>query len=326
EYIWSLIGKVLSGNATAKEEQILHDWRLQSQRNEQIFLSCQKLWDKSANITFNFDAERAWQRTSQRLRTQKSKFAHSPVKYIAYTIAASVLIILATTVFVQLFYQSNITVTTYDKTKQLVLSDGTVVEINRNTKIIYPRKFMRKHREVMLARGEAFFAVKPDSLHPFVVTTPSARVKVLGTRFNVRLQPDGEVMVMVQSGKVSFQGTHLATKLLLTRNEGACYFPKSNSMQKLGLVDWNILAWKTHRLSFRDAELRYVFDILRNTYGKTIQSDSTILANRLTATFDRLSLEEILKIIDRTFLLKSQPVNDTLFIVKHASREDMLQK
>lgn len=326
EYIWPLIGRVLSGNATIEEEQMLDDWRQQSQRNEQIFLSCKSIWDKSANVAFNFDVDKAWQRTSRRLRTQKSKFGPRPVKYIAYAIAASVLMVLITTVYVQIFYRSNITATTYDNPKQLMLSDGTVVEFNRNTQITYPRKFRGERREVWLMRGEAFFTVKSDSLHPFVVKTPSAMVRVLGTRFNVRLQPNGEVLVMVQSGKVSFQGTHLATELLLTRNEGARYSQKSNSIQKLGSVDWNLLAWKTHRLSFRDAELAYVFNMLSNTYGKTIQADSTILTNRLTATFDRLSLEEILKIIDRTFILQTQPVNDTLYIVKHASKEETLQK
>lgn len=57
-------------------------------------------------------------------------------------------------------------------------------------------------REVTLS-GEAYFEVAPDSLRPFIVKSEKLRVRVTGTRFDVRAYPDEETVdVALASGKV----------------------------------------------------------------------------------------------------------------------------
>ena len=56
--------------------------------------------------------------------------------------------------------------------------------LNGNSRIEYPVIFSRKQRNVKLS-GEAFFEVKHDERHPFIVETFASKVEVLGTRFNV---------------------------------------------------------------------------------------------------------------------------------------------
>jgi len=325
EDTWSLIAKVLSGNATATEEQALLKWRQQSENNEHTFTSCQRIWEQSKG-GISFDADAAWVSMRQRLHFSGKPSRSKRISVAIYAVAASVFIVLATTFLVRIMENSVTSLATKEVPKQLVLSDGTVVEVNRNSCIEYPRKFGNKNREVKLISGEAFFAVKADALHPFIVTTSSARVEVLGTQFNVKIHADGNVQVLVQSGKVLFQSVNTASKLMLTRNEGATYSVQSNTLEKVDSVDWNLLAWKTHRLVFRDAELAYVYKMISTTFGKVIQPDSAIVHNRLTATFENLTLEEILKIIDRTFLLQTQSVNDSLFWVSNASTMERIKK
>ncbi|MBO9618819.1 MAG: FecR family protein [Niabella sp.] len=78
------------------------------------------------------------------------------------------------------------TVSTVNGTKSsITLPDGTVVRINKNTKLTYPKTYGTDLREVSLD-GEAFFDVKRDEEHPFVVHTNNFDVRVLGTAFNVR--------------------------------------------------------------------------------------------------------------------------------------------
>ncbi|MFC3077671.1 FecR family protein [Phenylobacterium terrae] len=57
-------------------------------------------------------------------------------------------------------------------------------------------------REVTLVRGRAFFDVMPDPARPFAVEAGGRSIVVLGTRFDVRLQPT-ELRVSVVEGEVS---------------------------------------------------------------------------------------------------------------------------
>lgn len=68
---------------------------------------------------------------------------------------------------------------------EVKLPDGTKVWLNAGSKLTYKKHFSKNTREVFLI-GEAFFDVVKDARHPFIVTTSSLRLKVIGTAFNVR--------------------------------------------------------------------------------------------------------------------------------------------
>jgi len=81
------------------------------------------------------------------------------------------------------------------------LADGSQVELNAQTSL---RVDLGAHeRRVRLAAGEAFFSVHQDAARPFIVETPAGSVRVTGTRFNVRTEPDGAFAVTVLEGSVS---------------------------------------------------------------------------------------------------------------------------
>ncbi len=73
----------------------------------------------------------------------------------------------------------------------VVLSDGSIVRLNSDSKLTYPVCFTGKQRTVML-EGEAFFDVAADAGHPFVVRTHYGEVRVLGTAFNINAYNDNE--------------------------------------------------------------------------------------------------------------------------------------
>lgn len=74
----------------------------------------------------------------------------------------------------------------------LLLSDGTRVRLNAESKLIYPEVFVGTQRVVFL-EGEAFFDVVSDESHPFIVQTRMGDIEVLGTRFNVNVYPEDTV-------------------------------------------------------------------------------------------------------------------------------------
>lgn len=72
---------------------------------------------------------------------------------------------------------------------QLELSDGTRVWLNAESEISFPTQFTDSVRVVDL-KGEAYFEVKADAAHPFIVRTEMLSVRVLGTSFNLAAYAD----------------------------------------------------------------------------------------------------------------------------------------
>lgn len=73
--------------------------------------------------------------------------------------------------------------------KTLSLSDGSRITLNTDTSIRFEAK--GGSRKVWLEKGEAYFEIRHDAAHPFVVSTAGHRIIDLGTKFSVRSTPDG---------------------------------------------------------------------------------------------------------------------------------------
>lgn len=86
----------------------------------------------------------------------------------------------------------------------MILSDGTQVWLNAQTRFTYPVAFGQGERRVCL-EGEAYFEVMPGHAS-FLVETQRMNVRVLGTSFNVNAYPDEETTVAtLVRGKVEVQ-------------------------------------------------------------------------------------------------------------------------
>ena len=82
------------------------------------------------------------------------------------------------------------------------LPDGTTVNLNSGSKLIFPIEFSGSFRNVTLV-GEAFFDVIPNPDKPFIVKTSEINVKVLGTAFNLQANSGSkEITTTLVHGKV----------------------------------------------------------------------------------------------------------------------------
>lgn len=76
--------------------------------------------------------------------------------------------------------------------------------MNAGSKLLYPVRFVGKRRIVTL-EGEAYFDVRKDEEHPFVVRTRFGEVTVLGTAFNINAYNDADACyTTLVYGKVNF--------------------------------------------------------------------------------------------------------------------------
>lgn len=206
--------------------------------------------------------------------------------------------------------------TTYhDKEFWLTLSDGTVVHLNYNTRIIYPEKFVGDTREVILS-GDAYFMVAHDDSHPFIVHTSNGTVKVYGTEFMVETNgKDGSTHVALVKGSVGVtpnKGTEqimrpgqLAT---INAQNGQC------SLQKVDTYPY--VAWNTGTFSFNNANLEDVMDILSRWYNVDVAfANDKRKQEKLYGDFDRYeSLDNILSAIQKSTGIHIERVKNKLII------------
>ncbi len=100
-------------------------------------------------------------------------------------------------------------------------ADGTKIELNTNT--VLRAKMTTSERIVWLDRGEAYFQVRHDEAHPFVVISGNRRITDLGTEFVVRRDPKRFEVAVVQ-GRVWFDASGKKSEsqtALLTRGDEA---------------------------------------------------------------------------------------------------------
>jgi ferric-dicitrate binding protein FerR (iron transport regulator) len=86
--------------------------------------------------------------------------------------------------------------------KEIVLGDGSQITLSYASEIVASEQRPDKPRRLSLT-GDAYFKVRHTGT-PFIVSTRSADVEVVGTEFNVR-QRDGGVEIGVIDGAVKFR-------------------------------------------------------------------------------------------------------------------------
>lgn len=150
----------------------------------------------------------------------------------------------------------------------LILGDGTIVYLNSETELRYPVQFVGDERKVELT-GEAFFEVRPDEAHPFIVKTAHSEVKVLGTSFNLRSYPDeNRVAATLVSGKVDFI-TGDRQKVALFPGEQAV-LNENGQVSKKEVDTYLYTAWKDGNFVFYKQSLEEVMRIVARWYDVEI--------------------------------------------------------
>lgn len=91
----------------------------------------------------------------------------------------------------------------------MFLSDGTEVWLNSESKIKYPKAFIKgKTRSVELLYGEAYFDVSPSAQHngdKFTVLNKNQHIEVLGTEFNIKAYKNENTFTTLVEGKVAIK-------------------------------------------------------------------------------------------------------------------------
>ena len=192
-------------------------------------------------------------------------------------------------------------VTRAGERKIITLTDGSTVILNNRSELRYASHFAANKREVYL-KGEAFFNVKHDTKRPFIVHTNQLKVQVLGTSFNVRsYQNDHHTSVGVVTGKVGVNGNKTKrTYMLLPGNVLSCD-KRDTVFQQLNLSTDEILGWQKGLMAFHQEALEEIVPELERWYDISVNINrKVLLKKRITASFSRKPLKEVLEILSKT--------------------------
>ena len=188
----------------------------------------------------------------------------------------------------------------------LVLSDGTKVWLNSETRLEYPLAFGEYSRDVRLS-GEAYFEVTKDEARHFNVIMEGATIEVTGTSFNASCYPrEGQCRAVLENGKINLRTEHggvavdvgecasydivsgkvtveaVDLKYFTSWRYGTFYFyntPLSEIVQKLG-------RWYDVNFKFADESLRDVCFSGAALRSKSIDFMLELLASTQSLNFD----------------------------------------
>lgn len=211
---------------------------------------------------------------------------------------------------------------------RVVLSDGSAVTLNTDTELRV--RLLPERREVALIRGEAQFTVAHDAKRPFEVVAGGRIVRAVGTAFDVRLDPDQALQVIVTEGRVALQsasetdaggGASVAT---VAAGESATVDRRQLTVRHVSATESSRrLAWEEGELSFQGETLEEAVAEFNRYNRRKLRIDDPAIANlQVGGNFQALDVDSFVAAVERSFNLKAESSDDGTLTLKPALGEN----
>lgn len=231
--------------------------------------------------------------------------------------AAAILIgIVAVTAFLTMRPDlPSVTIAAAESPVETTLPDGTKVWINKYSSLTYPEQFA-DNRQVTL-KGEAYFEVARDTLHPFTVDGQYLDITVLGTKFTFRSSA-GEAFSFVSlvEGSVKVNETNGEGCVVLKPGQKANYDPL-NGLLTVNDTDTPLDAvWHDNNIPFRNASIRQIAQALEQLYGMKVHVNANVSSNATYsgAAMKYDSIDTTLNMLTNTLPIRYTITNGEVYI------------
>lgn len=178
---------------------------------------------------------------------------------------------------------------------ELVLSDGTSVQLNSGTSLKFPVQFIKGESRQVFLDGEAYFAVTKDPRHPFLVSSSDMNIKVLGTKFNVTsYKNDAKTYTVLVEGKVAASNYLNNEEVILKPSERVYFEGKQLKIEPVNVRKY--IAWVSGELMFIDDSFAVITNKLERKYNvQIINHYEELNGIVITATFKNENIDQVLK-------------------------------
>jgi transmembrane sensor len=196
--------------------------------------------------------------------------------------------------------------------RTVTLADQSQVTLDADSAIAVD--FSRGERHVQLRRGAGFFTVTHTG-EPFVVEAEKGQARVLGTQFEVRLQPHG-AQVTVLSGRVGVTAERGGEQQILTAGQQVAY--GDGAAEKLHAVDSEAqLAWRQGWLTYYKSTLADVVEDLRRYYpGRIVLLNDELAARKVSGSFPSKDPQAVLSSLQGVLGFEQHQVLGHLIILR----------
>lgn len=220
-------------------------------------------------------------------------------------------------------------VTRYGTRSFLQLPDGSKLWLNAGSKVKYIEGFAGGR--VLTLTGEAFFDVRHDPAHPFIIHTGKLDIRVLGTSFNLKAYPnDSTVETTLIDGKVEidFQDKGRESIVLKPREKVVIPLREARLAQAGGApVDRRTVrpdptyqtlietSWVEDKLIFRNETFSDVSMRLERWYNIHFSfEDKRYLQDRLTGYFKDQPIQHVMDALQISLGFRYRIDGDTIRI------------
>ena len=303
-----LLPRYCDGNVSAEEKEKVEIWIRQSEEHYKIAQQIQLIYLASDTIAImdQVNTDNALDKVDGRIRRSQLK----TLFMWGQRVAAILFIPLLAAYLLEVIIPEKRDIrmlevrTNPGMTTSLTLPDGTKVNLNSESSLVYPETFDGDLRSVRL-EGEAFFEVVKNPEKRFVVTTPhNARVEVLGTSFNMEaFKWDSIVSTTLISGKVAFISR--SGQVNMKPGEKLVYniqADRTSIYQTNGEAE---ISWKNGMIIFRKTPFEEALRMLTKRFNVDfVVSNNKYVKDFYTGSFTNHRLEQILDIFNASSGIK----------------------
>lgn len=297
-----LIVKVLAGEAEDHEVSLVKNWANENAENKKVFSEISKLWNASKEEVSpsKFDANAAWNKLDSRLGSEKKTFNIRTYWAVAASLAILMgLALLFRTRPEKIIEPQLVEIQTTQGQKTVNMPDGSEIVL-QNGSLAYSKEFNAQNRKMSFNKGKAFFKIKSDSAHPFVIHCQGIDVTVMGTAFEINSDSIG-TRVSVLEGRVRVRGGD--RERLLTGGMSIQYRNRAKELDEIQSSRGEQFLYATGSLIFDKIALEDVQTRLEEAFpGLEISLPEHLMKCRYTSNFEMSERpENIMRVVALSF-------------------------
>lgn len=321
-----LLFKYISGQASKKEIEVVREWSSVSEQRKGELLTLKNIWILTGldNEIDEQKKENEIRRIMARIREltikdQRTKTRTLWLKYaaiafflvglsgsIGYFISSSRNNILPDTGFTEI-------ITPNGERSNVVLPDGSLVNLNAGSVLKFVPSFSADEREVSL-QGEAFFQVEHDASRPFIVKTGNLKIKVLGTSFNVsNYLEDSSITTFLENGKIQVQIED--NYFVLKPSEALKYDKTTGKSSKQEVLDNHFSDWTRGQLTVKGETIEKLAKKLERRFNiQVVFGDDEVKKHMYTGSIKDNNIDIVLEALEFASSLKYKQEDDVVFL------------
>lgn len=211
--------------------------------------------------------------------------------------------------------QQNKLIVPYGKRSNLILADGSKIQLNSGTQMEFPSHFSGESREISVV-GEIYIEVANITDTPFLIHTPHSIITVHGTTFNVSsyAEDDNELVVLV-NGSVEIASNN--STVALKPSEAAEIGGGKILKKKVDVSDY--ISWIDGYMQLTKTPLNEVLIKVGRYYNIEFQYDRDLDLSSRTCSGKLFLSDDVTDVLDmfsKMTYLEYETHNDDIIRIK----------